>query len=101
MLRMDHAAAASAAGLALRPLLLIVFGDPRVGTSLMNEAPTAGIDLPLKLLVWEEADGRVWIGYVDPAWILKRHGVRQAGPSGGMTALLSDLAIGASGSVRP
>ena len=63
MLRIDHSAAAAAAGLQLKPLLLLLFGDPKVGTSLMQEKATAGIDLPLKLLVWETEDGAVWTGY--------------------------------------
>lgn len=101
MIRIDHAASATAVGLALRPLLLVVFGDPRVGTALMQEAPTAGIDLPLKLLVWEGEDRDVRIGYDDPSWILKRHGIRRDGPSGGMAALLRDVALTVSGSVGP
>jgi uncharacterized protein (DUF302 family) len=73
MARIDHAAAAEDAGLALHPLILFVFGNPRAGTGLMQARPTLGIDLPLKLIVWEDADG-VHVGYNDPAWLVERHG---------------------------
>jgi uncharacterized protein (DUF302 family) len=51
----------------------LVFGNPRAGTPLLAAAPTAGIDLPLKLLIWEEADGTVTVGYNSPEWIGARH----------------------------
>ncbi len=70
----DHAAGAAAAGLALRPMLLLLFGSAKAGTPLMHAAPTIGIDLPLKALVWTEADGAVWIAVNDPATIASRHG---------------------------
>jgi uncharacterized protein (DUF302 family) len=59
--RIDHAAGAAEAGLQMRPMQLLIFGDPRAGTPLMLAAPTFGIDLPLKLLAWEDAEGRVWL----------------------------------------
>jgi len=71
----DHAAGADAAGLALRPTTVVVFGDPRAGTPLMQARQTAGIDLPLKILVWRDEAGAVWLSYNDPAWIARRHGV--------------------------
>ncbi|UYY58028.1 DUF302 domain-containing protein [Sphingomonas sp. S2-65] len=71
--RIDHAAAAAEAGLALAPLTLLIFGNPRTGTPLMQARPSLGIDLPLKLLVWE-AEGAVRIGYNNPAWLVERHG---------------------------
>jgi uncharacterized protein (DUF302 family) len=73
--RIDFAADAAAAGLALRSTRLLVFGNPRAGTPLLAAAPTAGIDLPLKVLIWEAADGSVTVGYNSPAWIGARHGV--------------------------
>jgi uncharacterized protein (DUF302 family) len=73
--RVDHAANATAAGMALRPTELIIFGNPKGGTLLMQERQRAGIDLPLKALVWEDADGKAWITYNDPAWIARRHGL--------------------------
>jgi uncharacterized protein (DUF302 family) len=73
--RVDHAANATAAGMALRPTELIIFGNPKGGTILMQDRQRAGIDLPLKALVWEDADGKAWITYNDPAWIARRHGL--------------------------
>ena len=73
--RIDFAAAAAAVGMHLRPTRLLVFGNPRAGTLLLAAARTAGIDLPLKVLIWEDAQGRVAVGYNSPGWIGARHGV--------------------------
>jgi uncharacterized protein (DUF302 family) len=73
--RIDFAADAAAVGLRLRPTRLLVFGNPSAGTALLAAAPTAGIDLPLKVLIWEKDDGSVMVGYNSPAWIGARHGV--------------------------
>jgi uncharacterized protein (DUF302 family) len=73
--RIDHAANATAAGLKLRPTEVVFFGNPRGGTILMQDQQIAGIDLPLKALVWEDADQKVWLGYNDPAWVARRHGL--------------------------
>ena len=73
--RIDHAAGASAVGLALRPTELLVFGDARVGTKLMQAAQTIGIELPLRALVWEDDAGRVWLAYADPSDAAARHGI--------------------------
>jgi len=73
--RIDFAADAAALGMQLRPTRLLVFGNPRAGTPLLAAAPSAGIDLPLKVLIWEDAQGRVAVGYNSPAWIGARHGV--------------------------
>ena len=73
--RIDHAAGAAGAGLALRPTTLLVFGNPVAGTPLMQAAQTAGIDLPLKALVWQDADGTVRLSYNDPAWVAARHAI--------------------------
>ncbi len=70
--RIDHAAAAAQVGLSLAPLMLFVFGNPRAGTGLMQARPTLGIDLPLKLILWEDANG-VHVGFNDPAWLIQRH----------------------------
>ena len=72
--RIDHAAAAARAGLSLRATEVLIFGDPRAGTPLMQAAQTLGIDLPLKALVWEDREGRTWLGYDKPAWLARRHG---------------------------
>lgn len=72
--RIDHAAGAASVGKTLRPTEVLVFGNPRGGTPLMECAQSAGIDLPLKALVWEDAQGQVWLGTNDPAWLVRRHG---------------------------
>jgi uncharacterized protein (DUF302 family) len=76
--RIDHAAGAAEAGLPLRPTELLIFGNARGGTPLMQAEQTIGIDLPLKALVWQDASGETWLSYNDPAWIAKRHGVGKA-----------------------
>jgi len=73
--RIDHAAGAAKIGKTLKPTELLIFGNPQGGTPLMECAQSAGIDLPLKALVWEDASSQVWLGYNDPAWIAQRHGV--------------------------
>jgi uncharacterized protein (DUF302 family) len=75
--RVDHAAGASSVGLPLRPTEVVIFGNPKGGTPLMQAAQTAGIDLPLKALVWQDEAGVTFISYNDPAWIAKRHGLGQ------------------------
>jgi len=73
--RIDHAAGAAEAGLTLPPTELIIFGNARGGTPLMQAAQTVGIDLPLKALVWEDASGKTWLSYNEPGWIVQRHSV--------------------------
>ena len=74
--RVDHAGAAQKAGLTLRPPQLLIFSHPRAGTPLMQSLQTAGIDLPLKALAWEDGAGQVWLACNDPAWLTVRHGVQ-------------------------
>jgi uncharacterized protein (DUF302 family) len=76
--RIDHAAGAAEAGLKLRPTQLIVFGNARGGTPLMQSVQTIGIDLPLKALVWQDAADKTWISYNEPRWIVQRHGIANA-----------------------
>jgi uncharacterized protein (DUF302 family) len=71
--RIDHAAGAASVGLDLPPTTLVVFGNPIAGTPLMQAVQTAGIDLPLKALVWQDARGTVNLSYNDPTWIAARH----------------------------
>ena len=71
--RVDHAAGAAQVGLALRPTELLLFGHPRGGTPLMQERQTAGIDLPLKALAWEDAAGHVWLTSNEAGWLAQRH----------------------------
>jgi uncharacterized protein (DUF302 family) len=73
--RIDHAAGAAGVGLSLRPTELLIFGNAKAGTPLMQMVQTTGIDLPLKALVWEDASGDTWLSYNDPAWLAQRHGV--------------------------
>lgn len=72
--RIDHAAGAAKIGKTLRPTELLIFGNPQGGTPLMECAQSAGIDLPLKALAWEDAAGQAWLGYNDPAYVARRHG---------------------------
>jgi uncharacterized protein (DUF302 family) len=76
--RIDFAADAAAAGLALRPEQLLIFGNPKSGTPLLAASPAVGLDLPLKALVWEDADGAAWIAHNDPAYIVARHALPEA-----------------------
>jgi len=71
----DHAAGAAEVGLPLRPTDLLIFGNARGGTPLMQADQTMGIDLPLKALVWQDAAGTTWLSYNDPAWLTQRHGL--------------------------
>lgn len=70
----DHSGEAEGAGLRMRPTKLVIFGSPNAGTPLMQEAPSAAIDLPLKLLIWEDSSASVWISYNAPAYLQARHG---------------------------
>jgi uncharacterized protein (DUF302 family) len=73
--RIDHAAGAARIGKTLRPTELLIFGNPQGGTPFMECAQSVGIDLPLKALVWEDAAGKVWISYNEPAFLAQRHEV--------------------------
>ena len=86
-----HAAGATSAGLELRPTTLVVFGNPVAGTPLMQAVQTAGIDLPLKALVWQDAQGAVHLTYNDPVWIAARHGLDR-GAEQAVAAMAAGLA---------
>ena len=92
--RIDHAAGATAAGLTLRPTEVLIFGNAKGGTPLMNSVQTIGLDLPLKALVWQDASGNTWLSYNDPAWLAKRHGIgAETEPAvNNMTAALNAVA---------
>lgn len=77
--RVNHAAAAIQSGGTLRPTELLIFGNPKLGTQLMQSNQTIGIDLPLKVLIWEDDKGNVTLGYNDPAWLAKRHAITDRG----------------------
>jgi uncharacterized protein (DUF302 family) len=90
----DHAAGAATVGLTLRPTELLILGNARGGTPLMDAVQTTGIDLPLKALVWQDASALTWLSYNDPAWIAKRHGLKsEVGAAVGvLTAVLEQMA---------
>ena len=72
--KIDHAAGAQKAGMVLDPAVLVVFGNPKVGTKLMQCSRTVAIDMPQKALIWEDDNGQTWYGYNDPRYLMKRHG---------------------------
>jgi len=74
----DHAGEAAKVGMTMPPTKLLIFGNPKAGTPLMLAAPSVAIDLPLKILVWEDGQGRVWLSYNSPAYLQERHGVPEA-----------------------
>ena len=78
MARTDHAAAAAAVGIELRPTEVLIFGNARAGKPLMQAVQTVGIDLPLKALVWQDESGTTWLAYNAPQWLAQRHGVDAA-----------------------
>ena len=69
----DHSGEAAKAGMKMRPTKLLIFGNPKAGTPVMLAAPSSAIDLPLKILVWEDDRGRAWITYNSPAYLQERH----------------------------
>lgn len=71
--RIDHSGEAERAGLKMRPTQLLIFGNPKTGTPLMIANPSVALDLPLKALAWEDANGKVWLSYNDPAYLKQRH----------------------------
>jgi len=74
----DHSGEAEKVGMRMKPTKLLIFGNPKAGTPLMLASPSIAIDLPLKVLVWEDADAKVWISYNSPAYMQSRHGLPQA-----------------------
>ncbi|PYK77315.1 MAG: hypothetical protein DME37_12820 [Verrucomicrobia bacterium] len=92
--RIDHAAGAAEVGLTLRPTELIIFGNARGGTPLMQSVQTVGIDLPLKVLVWQDAESKTWLSYNEPSWIAQRHGIINSQPVSGLVLGISALTLG-------
>jgi uncharacterized protein (DUF302 family) len=90
----DHAAGAAAVGLTLRPTDLLIFGNAKGGTPLMQQAQTAGIDLPLKALVWQDGQGATFLSYNNPAYVAGRHGVGEPADAAiaAMTGALNAIA---------
>jgi len=81
----DHSGEANKVGMKMPPTKLLLFGNPKAGTPLMLAAPSSAIDLPLKLLIWEDAQGKVWIGYNSPVYLQERHNFP--------TSLLPNIAV--------
>jgi uncharacterized protein (DUF302 family) len=81
----DHSGEAEKVGMKMRATKLLIFGNPKAGTPLMLAAPSIAIDLPLKILIWEDSDGKVWVSYNSPAYLQERHGLPQE--------LLQDIAV--------
>lgn len=97
--RVDHAAAAAAVGIPLRPTEVVLFGNPKGGTVLMQDQQRAGIDLPLKALIWQDAAGKVWLSYNTAEWIASRAGLGPASAAAisAMTSALTAIAEEATG----
>ena len=97
--RMDHAAGAAAVGMTLSPTEVVVFGNAKAGTPLMQAQETIGIDLPLKALVYQDTAGKTWLAYNDPAWMARRHDLPAAVATNVsvMTAALEAIAARATG----
>ena len=100
--RIDHAAGAAQVGLELRPTELLIFGNAKGGTPLMQAKQTIGIDLPLKALVWQDASGSTWLSYNDPRWLAERHGLGREVEAmvNAMTAALDAVARAATTSAK-
>jgi uncharacterized protein (DUF302 family) len=88
--RIDFSGDATRAGLTMRPEQMLIFGSPKGGTPLMQQAPTVGLDLPLKALVWEDDQSTTWVGYNTPDYIIQRHGL-PAAMSGNLAGAISLL----------
>jgi uncharacterized protein (DUF302 family) len=90
----DHSGEAARAGLTLRDTKLLIFGNPVGGTPAMVASPLTAIDLPLKLLVWQDDEGAVWMSHLDPQWLADRHGLAAelAAPLGAAGALAGRVA---------
>lgn len=93
--RVDHTAGAAGVGMTLRPTQVLIVGNPKGGTPLMQCAQSIGIDLPQKALVWQDAQGQGWLAYNDPAWLVARHGAADCSAAETVGKALSGLAAAA------
>ncbi len=89
--RIDHAAGAKAAGLELPPTVVIMFGNPKLGTPLMQADPRIGLELPMKMLIWQDKAGKVWLGYTPPATLQARYDLKGQGPVESLKAMAGAL----------
>ena len=97
-LRWSHSERSEAAGIPLRPTELLIFGNPKLGSHMFTSDQRAGIDLPMKALAWQDAEGKVWLSYNDPQYIADRHHIEDrakivAKMSGALNKM-SDIAVG-------
>ena len=94
--RIDHGAAAEKVDLELRPTVVVFFGNPRAGTPAMRATPTLAIDLPLRMLIWQDEKG-TWLAYNEPGWLFRRHGIIDDGTADVMNDVLASIAAEAIG----
>lgn len=98
-LRWSHDSKAKAVDIPLRPTELLIFGNPKLGSNMFTSKQTAGIDLPMKALAWEDENGDVWLGYNDPNYIATRHGITDRAEvvkkMSGALNKMSNIAVGA------
>jgi uncharacterized protein (DUF302 family) len=95
--RIDHGAAADKVGLELRPTVVVMFGNPRAGTPSMRSTRTLAIDLPLKVLIWQDEKDATWLAYNEPGWLFRRHGIADDGTSDVMSDVLESIGGEATG----
>lgn len=93
--RIDFSGDAARAGLRMQPQQMLIFGNPKAGTPLMMQEPAVGLDLPLKVLAWEEAGPKVWVAYKDPQYIVRRYGL-EAALAANLAAVVPIIAAAAS-----
>ena len=93
----DHGAAADKVGMELPPTVVVVFGNPRAGTPSMRRTPTLAIDLPLKMLIWQDDKGATSLAYNEPGWVFRRHGIADDGSADVMEDVLASIAGEATG----
>ena len=93
--RIDHAAGAAAVGMTLLPTAVLIFGNAKGGTPLMQSSQLIGIDLPLKVLVWQDTSGKTWLSYYDPSTLAKRHGLPEE-----TTSVVGNLGVALRGLVQ-
>lgn len=99
--RVDHAAGAKAAGMEMRPTEVLMFGNPKLGTPLMESNPEIAIELPMKVLAWQAADGKVFIGYTAPEKLKSRYGIKDRDEAfKAMAAALLNFSDAASGAAK-
>ena len=95
--RIDHGSAAHKVGLELRPTVVVFFGNPRAGTPAMQATPTVAIDLPMRMLIWQDDKDATWLAYNEPAWLFRRHRIVDDGSVDVMIDVLASIGGEATG----